>query len=116
SQAISRSNPQLIWEYFRPLGWQTLGVNDQTKAFSHRGLIQFIAPSDFTKSMIFNQDLYWLRVRWQGGNFSIQPRLNKILTNTTWAVQATTIQAEILGSSNYEAHQTFTARYSPILI
>ena len=116
SQAISRSNPQLIWEYFSPLGWQTLGVNDQTKAFSHRGLIQFIAPRDFTKSMIFNQDLYWLRVRWQGGNFSIQPRLNKILTNTTWAVQATTIQAEILGSSNYEAHQTFTARYSPILI
>ena len=116
SQAISRSNPQLIWEYFSPLGWQTLGVNDQTKAFSHRGLIQFIAPSDFTKSMIFNQDLYWLRVRWQGGNFSIQPRLNKILTNTTWAVQATTIQAEILGSSNYEAHQTFTAGYSPILI
>ncbi|MFM6671927.1 MAG: baseplate J/gp47 family protein, partial [Dolichospermum sp.] len=29
SQAISRSNPQLIWEYFSPLGWQTLGVNDQ---------------------------------------------------------------------------------------
>jgi len=116
SQAISRSNPQLIWEYFSPLGWQTLGVNDQTKAFSQRGLIQFIAPSDFTKSMIFNQDLYWLKVRWQGGNFSIQPRLNKILTNTTWAVQATTIQAEILGSSNYEAHQTFTARYSPILM
>jgi uncharacterized protein YqfB (UPF0267 family) len=116
SQAITRSNPQLIWEYFSPLGWQTLGVNDETKAFSHRGLVQFIAPSDFTKSTIFNQDLYWLRVRWQGGNFSIQPRLNRILTNTTWAVQATTIQEEILGSSNYEAHQTFTARYSPILI
>lgn len=116
SQVISRSNPQLIWEYFSPLGWQTLGVNDKTKAFSLRGLIQFIAPNNFTKSTIFNQDLYWLRVRWQGGNFSIQPRLNRILTNTTWAVQATTIQAEILGSSNYEAHQTFTARYSPILM
>jgi len=116
SQAITRSNPQLIWEYFSSLGWQTLGVNDETKAFSHRGLIQFIAPSDFTKSTIFNQDLYWLRVRWQGGTFSIQPRLNRILTNTTWAVQATTIQEEILGSSNYEAHQTFTARYSPILM
>lgn len=116
SQVISRSNPQLIWEYFSSLGWQTLGVNDETKAFSHRGLIQFIAPSDFTPSTIFNQALYWLRVRWQGGNFSIQPHLKQILTNTTWAVQATTIQEEILGSSNYEAHQTFTARYSPILI
>jgi hypothetical protein len=116
SQAISRSNPQLIWEYFSPLGWQILGVNDQTKAFSQRGLIQFIAPSDFTPSTIFNQALYWLRVRWQGGNFSIQPHLKQILTNTNWAVQATTIQEEILGSSNYEAHQTFTARYSPILI
>jgi len=116
SQAITRSNPQLIWEYFSFLGWQTLGVNDETKAFSHRGLIQFIARSDFKKSTIFNQDLYWLRVRWQGGNFSIQPHLHRILTNTTWAVQATTIQEEILGSSNYEAHQTFTARYSPILM
>ena len=108
--------PKLVWEYSSPLGWQTLGVQDETKAFSQRGLIQFIAPVDFHKRETFGKQLYWLRVRWQDGNFRVSPRLRRILTNTMWAVQATTLTEEILGSSNSDPKQVFVANNTPILL
>jgi len=116
SEDVFSHQPQLFWEYFSPLGWQFLGIQDETKGFSQRGLIQFIAPVDFLPVEIFGQKLYWLRVRWQGGDFRIQPRLQRILTNTTWAIQATTLRGEILGSSNNEPNQVFYTSYSPVLI
>ena len=109
------TKPKLVWEYSSPSGWQTLGVQDETKAFSQRGLIQFIAPEDFRKRETFGKQLYWLRVRWQEGNFRVAPRLRRILTNTMWAVQATTFKKEILGSSNADPNQVFVAKNSPIL-
>ncbi|MDJ0632611.1 MAG: baseplate J/gp47 family protein [Xenococcaceae cyanobacterium MO_188.B29] len=110
------TQPKLVWEYSSPLGWQILGVQDETKAFSQRGLIQFIAPVDFHQRETFGKQLYWLRVRWQDGNFRVSPRLRRILTNTTWAVQATTLTEEVLGSSNSDRHQVFVANNSPILL
>lgn len=109
-------NPELVWEYSSNHGWEILAVQDETQAFSQSGLIQFIAPVDFSQIKTFNQQLYWLRVRWKEGNFRAQPRLRRILTNTTWAVQAISIHEEILGSSNSEANQVFIANNSPILL
>lgn len=108
--------PQLVWEYSSPSGWQSLGVQDETQAFSQRGLIQFIAPVDFRQKETFGKQLYWLRVRWVAGNFRVQPRLRRLLTNTTWAVQAISLREEILGSSNYELNQVFVANNTPILM
>lgn len=107
--------PKLIWEYSSPSGWQPLGVEDETQAFSQSGLIQFIAPANFSQRLNFGQSLYWLRVRWNGGNFQIKPRLRRWLTNTTWAVQSISLHNEILGSSNQEANQVFVANNTPIL-
>jgi hypothetical protein len=111
---LTNSN-HLIWEYSSPLGWQSLGVQDETEGFYQRGLIQFIAPTDFSKTETFGKQLYWLRVRRQGDNIRIKPRLRRLLTNTMWAVQATTLRNEILGSSNYDPNQTFIANNIPIL-
>jgi hypothetical protein len=108
--------PQLVWEYSSPLGWQSLGVNDETQAFFQRGLIQFIAPADFSPTETFGKKLYWLRVRWVAGNFRVKPRLRRLLTNTTWAVQAISLKEEVLGSSNHEPNQIFVANNSPILM
>lgn len=108
--------PQLVWEYSSPQGWQRLGVQDETQAFSQRGLIKFIAPADFSQKETFGKQLYWLRVLWVAGNFRVKPRLRRLLTNTTWAVQAISLQAEILGSSNNESNQVFVANNIPILM
>ncbi|MFN6517021.1 MAG: baseplate J/gp47 family protein [Nostoc sp. CreGUA01] len=112
---ITTESPKLTWEYSSPVGWQALGVQDETEAFSQRGLIKFIAPADFSQEESFGKQLYWLRVRWVAGNFRVKPRLRRLLTNTTWAVQAISFQAEVLGSSNYEANQVFIANNIPIL-
>ena len=111
----SPTPPQLVWEYSSLLGWQPLGIEDETKRFSQRGLIQFIAPVDFSRQEVFAQNLYWLRVRWQGGDFRVRPRLQQILTNTIWAVQASTLIAEILGQSNNLPNQTFDTSNAPVL-
>ena len=107
--------PELVWEYSSPLGWEPLGVQDETQTFSQSGLIQFIAPADFRKIETFGKQLYWLRIRWQNGNFRVKPRLRRLLTNTTWAIQAISLQEEILGSSNQEANQVFLTSNTPIL-
>ncbi|XHR82496.1 MAG: baseplate J/gp47 family protein [Gloeotrichia echinulata GP01] len=108
--------PQLVWEYSTPQGWQRLGVQDETQAFSQRGLIKFIAPTDFSLTETFGKQLYWLRVRWLTGKFRVKPSLRRLLTNTTWGVQAVSLKEEVLGSSNYEPNQVFIANNSPILM
>ncbi len=113
---IHPKQPELTWEYSSPIGWQPLGVQDETQAFSQRGLLQFIAPADFSKTETFGKQLYWLRVRWQGGNFWVKPRLRRLLTNTIWAVQAISLREEILGSSNHDPNQVFVANNNPILM
>lgn len=115
TQVIYPTQPKLIWEYFSDQGWKILGVTDETQAFSRSGLIQFIAPIDSLKSINFEQDLYWLRVRHQDGNFRVKPRLRRILTNTIWASQAISSLQEILGASNAEPNQLFVTRNIPVL-
>ncbi|MGK7925565.1 MAG: baseplate J/gp47 family protein [Spirulina sp.] len=113
---VNYPKPELVWEYSSLQGWQPLGVRDETQAFSQSGLIQFIAPADFGESKTFGQSLYWLRVGWQGGNFRIVPRLRRISTNTTRAVQASTFRDEILGSSNADLNQVFVVNNTPVLL
>ncbi|MEA5567770.1 putative baseplate assembly protein [Anabaena sp. UHCC 0399] len=107
--------PSLVWEYFNGKIWTKLSVIDETAALRERGLIKFIGPSDLTATQEFNQTLYWLRVCWEKGHFRVQPRLRRILTNTIWASQTTTLQNEILGFSDGNPNQIFRTLKSPIL-
>ena len=52
---------QVVWEYASPIGWRSLGAEDETLAFGERGLIRFIGPDDFTAHTEFGQARYWLR-------------------------------------------------------
>ncbi|NER93776.1 MAG: putative baseplate assembly protein [Symploca sp. SIO1B1] len=111
------ASPRLIWEYSSPNGWKELGVKDETAAFSRRGLIQFLAPGDICQRQEFEKQLYWLRVRWESGEFKfgVKPRLKRVLTNTVWATQTETLHEEILGSSAGEAGQKYQVRQPPVL-
>ncbi|MFP4104233.1 putative baseplate assembly protein [Coleofasciculus sp.] len=106
---------RLVWEYASSAGWKSLGARDETNAFAERGLIQFIGPTDCFKTKEFGQELYWLRVRWDKGQFRVPPRLRRLLTNTIWATQAITLENEILGSSDGNPNQTFRTSQKPIL-
>lgn len=106
---------ELVWEYSSPYGWQPLAIEDETESFSQSGLIQFIAPADFSTRENFGKQLYWMRVRWHSGNFRVPPRLRRLLTNTMEATQAITLKEEVLGSSTADANQVFLANNAPIL-
>lgn len=107
--------PRIIWEYYNSKSWVSLGVKDETNAFTQRGIIEFIAPPDFTHQNEFGQTLYWIRARWESGEFLVQPRLRRILTNTIWASQVITIKEELLGSSDGQPKQTYRTAQFPVL-
>jgi hypothetical protein len=105
---------QTTWEYGSPAGWRPLGAVDETQALSSRGLVTFIGPADLAPRSCFGQTLSWLRLRWQAGTFPLPPQLRRVLLNTTWASQVTTVQDEILGSGNGDPGQAFTAAQTPV--
>lgn len=107
---------QIIYEYSAPGGWGPLAVKDETDAFSDRGLIRFIAPLDAAPRSEFGQSLYWLRVRWESGEFHVPPRWRRLLTNTVWASQAMAIAVEGLGSSDGKPAQIYRTAQVPVLL
>ncbi|MEG4854339.1 baseplate J/gp47 family protein [Microcoleus sp. B5-D4] len=118
-KANARSIPppaRVVWEYGSPTGWVPLTIQDETDALSERGIIQFIGPTNFSSRTEFGQSLYWLRVRWESGEFAMPPQLRRILTNTTWASQTVTIAIEILGTSDGNPNQTYRTAQKPILL
>ncbi|RQH18194.1 putative baseplate assembly protein [Okeania hirsuta] len=107
---------KLSWQYWNGKKWGNLIVRDETENFTRPGLIEFLPPSDFALRKDFNlSPRYWLRVRWLSGEYEVEPRLKRVLLNTTMAVQTLTIQKEILGSSDGNENQKFQTTKQPIL-
>ena len=115
----------ILWEYSSGDGWAPLGALDETATLTQRGLVHFVGPRDFTAqdAVAYHdgaqpgaaQKHYWLRLRWQSGDFVFPPQARRVLLNTTWASQAATRRDEILGSSNGDPGQRFTALFAPVL-
>lgn len=114
AEVDSSTPPRVTWEYAGPAGWTPLGALDQTQGLARRDLVHFIGPDDLKSRHLFGQPLYWLRLRWRGGEFPLMPRLRRVVLNTTWATQVTTSRHETLGSSNGNAGQTFQTAQAPV--
>lgn len=106
---------QLAWEYYGLASWSTLLVRDGSESFTKPGLIEFLAPPDFSRRSEFGLEGYWLRAVWKGGEYSSEPRINRLLLNTVMAVQAATIKDEIVGSSDASKGQRFRTTHAPVL-
>ena len=106
---------RLTWEYADADGWASLAAVDETNGLSERGLVTFFGPPDLTPRQYFGHDLCWLRLRWLSGEFPLPPRLRRVLLNTVWASQVSTIQNELLGSATADPGQAFTAAHAPVL-
>jgi predicted phage baseplate assembly protein len=115
-EAVQGERLRLVWEYWNGRGWSVLTVRDETENFTRPGLIEFLAPRDFASHEEFGQpSRYWLRVRWEKGEFALAPRLRRMLLNTTMAAQTVTLRNEILGSSDGSSGQKFRTTQSPVL-
>jgi predicted phage baseplate assembly protein len=111
----NEDNPRLSWEYFNGQTWHTLIVLDETDALRRSGLLEVLPPADFASSTEFGLRRYWLRVRWVSGAYRVEPRLQRVLLNTTLATQTRTLGNEILGSGNGTAGQIFRTVQAPVL-
>jgi hypothetical protein len=105
----------VVWEYWNGVEWERLGVRDETRGFTRRGLVTFIGPADFRASTEMGRTAFWLRGRWERGEYAVEPRLDRVLTNTTWGVHAQTVLDEVLGSSLGERGHVFRTLRAPVL-
>jgi len=106
---------QLAWEYWGGQGWLPLTVRGETNNLTTTGTVEFLAPPDFARHREFDIDAWWLRVRWDAGEFDTDPRISRIFLNTTMAAQTVTIRNEVLGSSDGSASQKFRTTRAPVL-
>jgi len=106
---------RVAWEYWDGEKWATMVVRDETSNFTTAGVVEFLAPPDFAAHPEFGMLAWWLRVRWEEGDYDTDPRVNRVLLNTTMAAQTITIRNEVLGSSDGSQNQTFQTTRTPVL-
>jgi hypothetical protein len=115
AEGVQTQQLQLTWEYWNGESWTKLVVRDETGSFTTTGIVEFLAPPDFTAHGEFGADAWWLRVRWDAGDYDTDPRIERIVLNTNMATQAVTILSEVLGSSDGSANQKFQTTRAPVL-
>jgi hypothetical protein len=107
---------QLTWEYWNGEAWTKLVIRDETNNLTASGTIEFLAPPDFAARAEFGTKAWWLRVRWDSGDYDTDPRIDRVVLNTTMATQAVTVGGEVLGSSDGSASQSFQTTRRPVLV
>lgn len=113
--------PTVSWQCWNGKSWEACNVKDETQSFNVTGVISLLLPDDIAcwdakaTSMGGDDSLYWVRAIWLAGEFQCKPVLRHVLLNTTLAMQAVTLENEILGSGNGSPNQVFYSARTPIL-
>ncbi len=105
----------VVWEHWNGEAWERLGTRDETRGLTRPGLVTFIGPADLRASNELGRTAFWLRGRWERGEYAVEPQLARVLTNTIWGVHARTVLDEVLGSSRGERGQVFRTLRAPVL-
>jgi predicted phage baseplate assembly protein len=115
--AVPSAEPvRLTWEYWNGKAFSTLTMLDGTNSLTRSGTLEFLAPRDFSARADFGLGpRFWIRVRWEKGDYAVEPRLVRLLLNTTMAAQTATRRNEVLGSSDGSKSLKLRATRTPIL-
>ncbi|MFA5624126.1 MAG: putative baseplate assembly protein [Bradymonadales bacterium] len=108
-------NKKVVWEYWDGRAWLDLGVNDETRAFTETGYIDFLGPREMAPTRKFGENLFWIRVRLEMGGYEELPRINHVMFNTVEAVNRRTLTFEILGSGRGTPNEYFQFMNRPVL-
>lgn len=116
ASASSSTLPALSWEYFNGTAWRELTVFDGTNNLTESGVLEFLTPTDIERLAKFDlTEHYWIRARSSENDPFDTQQLRGIFLNTIPAIQAVTVQNEILGSSNGQPNQTLRFSRTPVL-
>jgi len=114
-----------VLEYSTASGWGQINVvTDGTQSLTKSGVIQFTAPSDWAAVQYgalrktSDPAYFWMRYRIAevlGPGYQSAPQISNVFINTISALNAVTVQNEILGSSSGMPNQTFQVSNYPVL-
>ncbi|AEK61875.1 baseplate J/gp47 family protein [Collimonas fungivorans] len=103
----------LQWDYYDGQAWQALSVDDGSYGLSRSGIVSFTVPASMPASYLYSQTAYWFRINNPHVDRTI--RVYGIYPNTVMASNITSVEDEVLGSSNEQPSQSFTLDYTPAL-
>ncbi|MCK4396312.1 putative baseplate assembly protein [candidate division WOR-3 bacterium] len=109
--------PKIEWYcYSQDKKWVRLEVLDDTQNLTRTGAVEFIVPTEFAKTAKFGDELYGIKAVDIEDKFRTQsPIVKGIYPNTTFAIQAESIEDELLGSSDGSANQKFEFTKKPVI-
>ncbi|MBI3725784.1 putative baseplate assembly protein [bacterium] len=110
-----KQDQRLVWEYWQGDQWKDLLPKDGTQNLTRSGTLEFKGPADFRSKREFGEDLFWVRARLEMGSYARAPRIEDVLPNSVAAVNAMTVEREILGHSDGTPDQRFTFSRFPVL-
>lgn len=122
--AAPQAPATLAWDYWNGSEWIPLDVlGDDTLALTRSGHVVLQLPASNAVSgvplpatMAPAAGLrYWLRVRLTGGAYTRAPALDAVRTNTVAALQAQTVDGELLGRATGLDDQMFRLANAPVL-
>ena len=109
-------NPSLRWEYYAKnkqgeFEWQNIEVMDMTENFSHSAIVTVIGKNNFTKTTLFGQEGYFLRILNHDNRYSCKkntrshPLVNGIHLNTVQVFQRESHVPEYFSIENGEENK-----------
>ena len=110
----------VAWEYWSGSAWEPVTVlGDETRVLTRSGILLLRTPPEGSMQAVqvgqVPDALFWLRARLTRSAYQLPPALTAVRTNTVAAVQAQTVENEVLGGSTGAPDQVFTLRFTPVL-
>lgn len=110
-----RDKPKLAWAFWAESDWKELTVDDDTNAFTQSDVVSLNVPRGFHEKQQFGASLYWIRATLVEGSWSESPLFFGVFVNTCRAIQARTVNNEILGSGTSSPSEHFRFQQLPVL-
>lgn len=104
---------RVVWSYWNGGAWEPLTPSDETENLTRIGVLEFLVGRDFARSVLFGQELFWMKGSFVEGTRLL--RIKSLYPNTTYALQADVANNELAGSSRGTADQEFTLQH-PLVI
>jgi hypothetical protein len=114
-QKQRKSDQRVVYEYWNGDQWKDLLPRDGTQSLSRSGTLEFKGPADQKAKREFGEELYWIRARLEMGSYARAPKIEDVLANTVPALNAITIEKEVLGHSDGTPDQRLSFARFPVL-
>lgn len=120
SAAASRPPADIVWESWDGAGWQDLTLlADDTLAFTRSGHVRLRGPAPGQIALsglgAVSDPRYWIRARLVRGGYTHPPELTALRTNTAPALQAQTVEGEVLGATDATLDQVLSIGRTPVI-